>query len=97
MLDVTVGDLESGAFKSQSRAMADTWQQAKAETRYAEYPGNHFTVIDALTDPDNAMVTRIAELAQRHQDVAAARRVREQQHASGCGKDQSKADDVGTR
>jgi arylformamidase len=64
-LDVTVGDLESGAFKSQSRTMTDTWRQAKAETRYVEYPGNHFTVIDALTDPDNAMVTRIAELTQR--------------------------------
>jgi arylformamidase len=65
LLDVTVGDLESGAFKSQSRAMADTWRQAKAQTRYVEYPGNHFTVIDALTDPNNAMVTRIAELTQR--------------------------------
>ena len=65
LLDVTVGDLESGAFKSQSRTMADTWRQAKAETRYVEYPGNHFTVIDALADPNNPMVTRIAELAQR--------------------------------
>jgi arylformamidase len=65
LLDATVGDLESGAFKSQSRTMADTWRQAKAETRYVEYPGNHFTVIDALTDPNNAMVTRIAELTQR--------------------------------
>ncbi len=65
LLDVTVGDLESGAFKSQSRAMADTWRQAKVETSYKEFPGNHFTVIDALTDPDNAMVTRIADLAQR--------------------------------
>ncbi len=65
LLDVTVGDLESGAFKSQSRAMADTWRQAKVDTSYKEFPGNHFTVIDALTDPDNAMVTRIADLAQR--------------------------------
>jgi arylformamidase len=65
LLDVTVGDLESAAFKNQSRTMAETWQQAKAETRHKEYPGNHFTVIDALTDPGNAMVTRIVELAQR--------------------------------
>ncbi len=65
LLDVTVGDLESGAFKSQSRAMADTWRQAKVDTSYKDFPGNHFTVIDALTDPDNAMVTRIADLAQR--------------------------------
>jgi arylformamidase len=45
--------------------MADAWRAAKAETRYAELPGNHFTVIDALADPDNAMVARIAEVAGR--------------------------------
>jgi hypothetical protein len=32
--------------------------------RYAELPGNHFTVIDGLADPDNAMVARIAEMAK---------------------------------
>jgi arylformamidase len=64
-LDATVGDLESSEFKRQSRSMADAWQQAKAETRYAELPGNHFTVIEALADPRNAMVARIAELAGR--------------------------------
>ena len=26
---------------------------------------NHFTVIDALADPESAMVARLAELAQR--------------------------------
>jgi arylformamidase len=64
-LDVAVGDLESSEFKRQSRAMAETWQQAKAQTRYAEFPGNHFTVIEALADPGNAMVARIVELAER--------------------------------
>jgi arylformamidase len=64
-LDAAVGDLESSEFKRQSRSMADAWRQAKAETRYAELPGNHFTVIDALADPKNAMVARIAELARR--------------------------------
>ena len=64
-LDAAVGDLESSEFKRQSRAMADTWGKARAETRYAEMPGNHFTVIDALADPNNAMVARIAELAGR--------------------------------
>ena len=62
-LDAAVGDLKSSEFKRQSRSMADAWQQAKAETRYAELPGNHFTVIEALVDPRNAMVARIAELA----------------------------------
>ena len=62
-LDAAVGDLESDAFKWQSRTVAQTWQ-GKAQTRYAEFPGNHFTVIDALADPANAMVARIAELAK---------------------------------
>jgi arylformamidase len=63
-LDVTVGDLESAAFKNQSRTMVETWQ-AKAATRYAEFPGNHFTVIDAMAGPDSAMTARVAELALR--------------------------------
>jgi arylformamidase len=64
-LDAVVGDLESSEFKRQSRSMADAWAEAKAETRYAELPGNHFTILDALADPQNAMVARIAELAGR--------------------------------
>jgi arylformamidase len=63
--DAAVGDLETNEFKRQSRTLAETWRQAKAQTRYAEFPGNHFTVIDALPDPGNAMVARVAELAQR--------------------------------
>jgi arylformamidase len=64
-LDAAVGEEESSEFKRQSRSMADVWRAAKAETRYAELPGNHFTVIDALADPNNAMVARIAEVAGR--------------------------------
>ena len=64
-LDATVGDLETSEFKRQSRSMADVWRQRQAETRYGELPGNHFTVIDGLADPKNAMVARIAELARR--------------------------------
>jgi arylformamidase len=62
--DATVGNLETSEFKRQSRDMTDAWRQAKVQTRYAEMPGNHFTVIDALADPQNVMVARIAELAQ---------------------------------
>ena len=65
VLDAVVGDLETSEFKRQSQAMAQAWQQAKAETRYAEFPGNHFTVIDALAEPASAMVARMADLAQR--------------------------------
>ena len=64
VLDAAVGDLESSEFKRQSRAMVDALGKAKVETRYAELPGNHFTVIDALADPKNTMVARIAELAE---------------------------------
>jgi arylformamidase len=64
-LDAAVGDLETSEFKRQSRAMADAWGQAKAETRYAEFAGNHFIVIGALADPASAMVARVAELALR--------------------------------
>jgi arylformamidase len=62
--DAAVGGLESGEFKRQSRTMADTWARAGAQTHYEEIPGtNHFTVIDALADPQSSMVKRAAELA----------------------------------
>ena len=64
VLDAAVGDLESSEFKRQSRAMVDALGKAKVETRYAELPGNHITVLDALADPKNTMVARIAELAE---------------------------------
>ena len=65
VLDAVVGDLETDEFKRQSRTMAEAWREEMAETRYAEFVGNHFTVLDALTDPASEMVARIAELAQR--------------------------------
>ena len=65
VLDAVVGDLETSEFKRQSQTMAQAWRQAKAETRYEELPGNHFTVLEVLTDPASAAVARLAELAQR--------------------------------
>ena len=42
---------------------AETWEKAGAHARYQEIPGtNHFTVLDALSDPDSEMVRRIVEL-----------------------------------
>jgi arylformamidase len=64
VLDAAVGDLETSEFKRQSSTVAETWRRRGAETRYAEFVGNHFTVLDALTDPASAMVGRIVELAQ---------------------------------
>jgi arylformamidase len=65
VLDAAVGDLETSEFKCQSRTMADAWRQAQAETRYTEFPGNHFTVIDALADREGVMVARVVELTRR--------------------------------
>ena len=63
-LDAVVGDGESDEFKRQSRTVAQAWRPAGAETRYQELPGNHFTVIAPLADPQSAMAARLAELAQ---------------------------------
>ena len=64
--DAVVGGLESSEFLRQSRVIADAWAKGGAETRYEAIAGtNHFTVIDALTDPNSAMVGRLAELAKK--------------------------------
>jgi arylformamidase len=64
-LDAVVGALESSEFKRQSQLIAQAWQRA-GKTRYEEIAGtNHFTVCDPLTDPQSAMVARIAELASQ--------------------------------
>jgi arylformamidase len=61
--DAAVGGLESSEFKRQSRIIVQAWQSV-AQTRYEEIAGtNHFTVADALADPQSAIVARIAELA----------------------------------
>jgi arylformamidase len=61
----TVGGLESGEFKRQSRLITDTWRGV-AQTRYQEFAGtNHFTVVDLLADPQSAMTARVAELAKQ--------------------------------
>lgn len=65
VFDAVVGGLESGEFKRQSKLLADSWRQEGVQTRYEEIAGtNHFTVIDALADPQSAMVARVAALAQ---------------------------------
>jgi arylformamidase len=62
--DAVVGGLESGEFLRQSQIIAQAWRQCGAQTRYEAIAGtNHFTVLDALADPQSAMVARVAELA----------------------------------
>ncbi|MFL6799063.1 MAG: alpha/beta hydrolase [Xanthobacteraceae bacterium] len=64
--DAVVGALESSEFLRQSKVIADSWGKGGADTRYQEIPdANHFTVVDALTDPNSAMVARLAELARK--------------------------------
>jgi arylformamidase len=65
VFDAVAGGLESSEFKRQSRTLVDTWQQKGVQTSNAEIPGtNHFTVIDALADPQSPMTARVVELAR---------------------------------
>jgi arylformamidase len=62
--DAVVGALESGEFLRQSRVIAEVWGKGGTQSRYDEIAGtNHFTVLDALTDPQSDMVKRLATLA----------------------------------
>jgi arylformamidase len=68
--DAVVGGLESSEFKRQSRLIMETWQSV-ADTRYQEIPDtNHFTVVDALADPQSSMTARVTELAKLTTSVA---------------------------
>jgi len=65
VFDAVVGGLESSEFLRQSRLVAEAWSKAGARARYEAIPGtNHFTVVDALSDPQSAMVARLVELAR---------------------------------
>ena len=65
VLDCWVGGEESPAFIDQSRTMARLWAEQGAATRVEVMNGlNHFTVLDPLSDPDSALVRRIADLAR---------------------------------
>jgi arylformamidase len=61
--DAVAGSSETNEFRRQSRAIAEQWGKHGARTRNEERPGNHFTVLDALSDPESAMTARVAELA----------------------------------
>jgi arylformamidase len=64
-LDAVVGGDESGEFIRQSHTLAEAWNQDEVVCRCEVVPGkNHFTIIEALADPDSAMVERIVALAQ---------------------------------
>ena len=44
--------------------VAEAWRQGPVTTRYEATPGNHFTVLDPLTDANSAMTKRVVELAR---------------------------------
>ncbi len=71
-LDCWVGSGESAEFRRQSRAMADRWGAAGADTRVRELAGlNHFTVLDPLFEADSPEVARLVELAHETSREAA--------------------------
>jgi arylformamidase len=64
-LDAVVGSLESSEFLRQSKIIAEGWRSRGVAAGYEEIAGtNHFTIVDALSEPDSAMTRRAAELAQ---------------------------------
>ena len=92
IFDAVVGGLELSEFKRQSRLIAQTWQQAGAQTRYEEIAGtNHFTVIELLADPQSAMTARVAAIGAANQALSSFRPRPREEHAGGRSKDQARS------
>ena len=69
VFDAVVGAIESAEFLRHSKVIAQEWKKRGVETRYEEIAGaNHFTILDTMSDPDSAMVARLAELCARVQN-----------------------------
>jgi len=63
VLDAVVGGAESSEFLRQSKIIAKAWGKDGVATRLEAVPDmNHFTVLDALADPQSAMTKRCVEL-----------------------------------
>jgi arylformamidase len=59
-----VGELESSEFHRQSRAIVGSWATAGLATEYLAVPAaNHFTILDALVEPNSALCRRVVALA----------------------------------
>jgi arylformamidase len=70
VFDAVVGADESSEFLRQSQTVVEAWRQDEVTTRYEALPGNHFTVIDPLSDPHSKMTARVVELARAVQAEA---------------------------
>jgi arylformamidase len=63
-LVAAVGGAESAEFLRQSRDIVAAWKPAGVACEYLEVPGaNHFTVVDALANPNSALFATVAALA----------------------------------
>src|SRR5207244_9236412 len=64
-LVAAVGGAESAEFLRQSRDIVAAWKQSGLACGYLEVPGaNHFTVVEALANPDSPLCAKIAVLAR---------------------------------
>lgn len=64
-VSVVVGGGETDEFRRQSRDFADAWRQVAGTTEYLETPGHdHFTVIEAMTEPRNLLTAAIVRHLQ---------------------------------
>jgi arylformamidase len=62
-LQIVVGALESAEFLRQSRILADVWGRSGVTIGLQEVPGtNHFTVLDAFSEPESALTRGLAAL-----------------------------------
>ena len=67
-----VGELESREFHRQSRAIVGSWATAGLATEFLSVPdADHFTILDALVEPDGALFKRVVALAGRSAPRAA--------------------------
>lgn len=61
----SVGSDESDVFREQSRRLTDIWSANGIETEYFEVPDcNHFTILDALNEPEHALAGRLHEMIE---------------------------------
>jgi arylformamidase len=64
-LVAAVGGAESAEFLRQSRDIVTAWKRAGLACEYLEVPdANHFTVVEALADPDTPLSAKVAALAR---------------------------------
>lgn len=66
-----VGDLESAAYKEQSKALINAWTPFDCPGEYMELAGdNHYSIILRLCDPTDTLSQKIAALAVRSSNEA---------------------------